>query len=274
RWILSRLSAAAVEVTRNLEAFRFHEAAESAYHFFRGELADWYLELIKPRMQTDAGAASRGAAKATLVHVLDGALRLLHPVMPYITEALWLRLPAPAGIAREDSLVIARWPGAAPRDEIAEAQMDALMELIGAVRALRSEHKVPADSRIRVHLTNPGPSLRDALSAEERAVRRMARVDTVTVNGGAEGMGAHAVLRSGADLFLPLADVIDVAQERQRLGRELERVEGQLQATEARLASEQFAARAPAEIVAREREKADSLRDQRDRLRAKLRDFD
>jgi valyl-tRNA synthetase len=105
---------------------------------------------------------------------------------------------------------------------------------------------------------------------EERALRRMARVE-VTVNGGAEGMGAHAVLRSGADLFLPLAGVIDVEQERQRLGRELERIEGQLRATEARLSSEQFAARAPAEIVAREREKADSLRDQRDRLGAKLR---
>jgi valyl-tRNA synthetase len=270
RWILSRLSAAVSDVTRNLEAFRFHEAGESAYHFFRGELADWYLELIKPRMQADATSASRGAAKATLVHVLDGALRLLHPIMPYITEALWLRLPVPVDTEREDSLVIARWPTPAPGDDDAEAQLDALMELIGAVRTLRSEYDVPAGSRIRVQLTNPGPSLRSALDAEERAVQRMARVASVVVNGAVEGVGAHAVLRSGADLFLPLADVIDVAQERQRLGRELERMEGQLRATDSRLASEQFAARAPADIVAREREKAASLRDQVDRLRAKL----
>ncbi|HSJ30184.1 MAG TPA: valine--tRNA ligase [Longimicrobiales bacterium] len=271
RWILSRLSAATTDVTRQLDAFRFHEAAESAYHFFWGELADWYLELIKPRMQPDASATSRAAAKATLVHVLDGALRLLHPIMPYITESLWLRLPVPTGTEREESLVTGRWPEPGVRDENAEAQMDALMELIGAVRTLRSEYNVPAGSHVRVQLSNPGPSLRDALAAEERALRRMARVGDVTVNGSAEGMGAHAVLRSGADLFLPLADVIDVEQERRRLGRELERIEGQLRATEARLSSEQFAARAPAEIVAREREKADSLRDQRDRLGAKLR---
>ncbi|HSK21126.1 MAG TPA: valine--tRNA ligase [Longimicrobiales bacterium] len=271
RWILSRLSAATADVTRQLEAFRFHEAAESAYHFFWGELADWYLELIKPRMQTDASAASRAAAKATLVHVLDGALRLLHPIMPYITESLWLRLPVATGSEREESLVTGRWPEPGMRDADAEAQMEALMELIGAVRTLRSEYNVPAGSHVRVQLSNPGPSLREALAAEERALRRMARVGEVTVNGSAEGMGAHAVLRSGADLFLPLADVIDVKQERQRLGRELERIEGQLRATEARLSSEQFAARAPAEIVAREREKADSLRDQRDRLDAKLR---
>jgi valyl-tRNA synthetase len=273
RWILSRLSAATGAVTRHLEAFRFHEAAESGYHFFWGELADWYLELIKPRMQPDAEAGSRTAAKATLVHVLDGALRLLHPIMPYITEALWLRLPVCSDAAREESLVIARWPEPAARDEAAEAQMEALMELIGAVRALRSEYSVPAATHVRVQLTSPGPSLRAALRAEERALRRMARVGNVTVNGAVEGMGAHAVLKSGADLFVPLADVIDVAQERQRLRKELDRIEGQLRATDARLSSDQFAARAPADIVAKEREKADSLRDQRERLAAKLSGF-
>jgi valyl-tRNA synthetase len=159
----------------------------------------------------------------------------------------------------------------APRDADAEAQLDALMELIGAVRTLRSEYNVPPASRIHVHLSNPGPVLRAALSAEERAVLRMARAEAVTVNGSGQGTGAHAVLRSGADLFLPLADVIDLEQERQRLGRELERLEGQLTATRSRLSSDQFTARAPADIVAREREKADSLQDQRDRLAAKLR---
>lgn len=267
RWILSRLAAATGDVTRNLEAFRFHEAAESAYHFFWGELADWYLELIKPRMQADAPDVSRSAARATLVHVLDGVLRLLHPIMPYITEALWLRLPRRTD---EESLVVARWPEPSGRDADAEEQMGDLMELIGAVRTLRSEYNVPPASHIQVQLTNPGASLRSALAVEERALRRMARVEHVTVNGGAGGMGAHAVLRSGADLFLPLADVIDVQQERNRLTKELERVDGQLRSTHARLESEQFIARAPADIVAREREKAESLRDQRERLHAKL----
>ncbi|HEX6307883.1 MAG TPA: valine--tRNA ligase [Longimicrobiales bacterium] len=269
RWILSRLSVATADVTRHLEAFRFHEAAESAYHFFWGELADWYVELIKPRMQEEGAVASRRAARATLVHVLDGVLRLLHPIMPYITDALWRRLPLPDR-ARAASLVIAAWPVPSARDEEAEAQLEALMELIGTVRTLRSEYNVPAASQVRIHLTGPGPALRDALGAEERAVRRLARVEAVMVNGAVEGTGAHAVLRSGADLFLPLAGVIDVEQERQRLVKELDRIGNQLLATESRLASEQFTARAPAEIVAREREKAASLRDQHGRLAAKL----
>jgi valyl-tRNA synthetase len=256
-------------VTRNLEAFRFHEAAEACYHFFWGELADWYLELIKPRMQADG--ASRDAAKATLVHVLDGAMRLLHPIMPFVTEALWQRLPLPEGGTREDSLVIARWPEPVRVDADAEQQVGALMELIGAVRTLRSEYNIPAAAQVRVRLTNLSPALSAALRTEERAVRRLARVEDVALGAGSNGdLGAHAVLRSGADLFLPLAGIIDVERERQRLGRELDRVEGQLRGTEARLASGQFTDRAPADIVAREREKADSLRDQRERLAAKL----
>jgi valyl-tRNA synthetase len=271
RWILSRLAVATTDVTRNLEAFRFHEAAESGYHFFWGELADWYLELIKPRMQESGDAASRAAAQATLVHVLDGAMRLLHPIMPFITEALWSRLPVPAGVTKDASLVIGRWPEAAPRDADAEAQMEALMELIGTVRTLRSEYNVPPASMVSLRLTGVGAALGGALAAEERAVRRMARVETIVRNGGdGSALGAHAVLRSGADLFLPLAGIIDVDRERQRLARELERIDGQLRGTEARLGSEKFTARAPADIVAREREKADSLRDQRGRLAEKL----
>jgi valyl-tRNA synthetase len=276
RWILSRLSAATTDVTRNLESFRFHEAAESAYHFFWGELADWYLELIKPRMQEGGDERSRAAARATLVHVLDGSLRLLHPIMPFITEALWQRLPAPAGVRREESLVIGHWPTSTPADEEAEARMTALMELIGAVRTLRSEYNVPAASRVAVRLTNPSPALEAALSAETRAVERLARVESITTNGAVAGgsAGAHAVLRGGTDVFVPLAGVIDVEQERQRLTRELERIDGQVRSTEQRLASEQFTSRAPAEIVAREREKAESLRDQRARLAAKLEGLD
>jgi valyl-tRNA synthetase len=287
RWILSRLNAAAADVTRSLETFRFHEAAEGGYHFFWGELADWYLELIKPRMQDRENEASREAAKATLVHVLDGALRLLHPIMPFITEALWLRLPVPVGATKEESLVVGHWPAGGQRDNAAESRMAALMELIGAVRTLRSEYNVPPAAMVAIRLSDAGPELQAALDAESRAVRRLCRVDAIgsSSDGGGPGegeggtpaeaaapkeLGAHAVLRSGADLFLPLAGIIDVDQERGRLGKELTRIDGQLRSTEARLASEQFTARAPAEIVAREREKADSLRDQRDRLAAKL----
>jgi valyl-tRNA synthetase len=272
RWILSRLSAATAGMTRHLEAFRFHEAAETAYHFFWGELADWYLELIKPRMQADAESASRQAAHATLVRALDGAMRLLHPIMPFITEAIWRRLPLPDGDRMTASLVVAEWPQPRGVDKDAEARMNALMELIGTVRTLRSEYNVPAASMVGIRLANLSPALRDALGIEARALRRLARVDDIGTDGqdGTSEAGAHAVLRGGTDLFVPLSGIIDIEKERQRLDRELQRMELQLQTTEARLSSDTFTARAPAEVVAREQEKAASLRDQRDRLAAKL----
>ncbi|MBI4544541.1 MAG: valine--tRNA ligase [Gemmatimonadetes bacterium] len=286
RWILSRLAAAADEVTSALETFRFHEAAEVLYRFFWGELADWYLELVKPRFYgerpglgtgTGAGSseASREAAKATLVEVLDGVLRLLHPIMPFISEALWLRLPWPGGREREQSLVIAAWPAPRPerREEQAEREMGALIELIGVVRTLRSEYNIPAGRELEVRLSHVAPALQAALSAEERALRRLARVGAVVYSDGALADargGAHAVLRSGAELFVPLAGVLDVERERARLGREAERVGGQLRAAESKLANPRFLSQAPENVILREREKAAHFRDQLDKLLRKL----
>jgi valyl-tRNA synthetase len=273
RWILSRLDAAVEDVTRQLESLRFHEAAEAAYHFFWGEVADWYIELIKGRLRGDAGEASADAARAVLVATLDGALRLLHPVMPFITESLWLRLPVAEGAKREASLVVAQWPVAGSRrDGDAEARMTALMELIGAVRTLRSEYNVPVAAPVALRLGNVAPDLAAALEEEGRALERLARVGDVARDGavGARGTGAHAVLKGGTELFMPLEGLIDLDRERQRLRQEMERVDGLLGGVLSRLGNESFVKRAPAEVVAREREKAENFRDQRDRLARKL----
>jgi len=273
RWILSRLSAATEEVTRHLEAFRPHEAASTVYHFFWDEFADWYIELVKPRFRGEAGEASRAAAAATLVEVLDGIFRLLHPFMPFVSETLWRRLPVPAGRGREESLVVARWPERRPEreDPAAEAEFAALQELIGVIRALRSEYNVPPSQRVEARLNGVPEVLRRALAAESRALRPLAGVESVVEGAGERGeAGAHAVLRNGAELFLPLAGVIDLDRERERLRKELERVDGQLRGVASKLANEQFVARAPAEVVAREREKETGLREQRERLLQKL----
>lgn len=272
RWILSRMTRASAEVTRQLEQFRFDEAAEAARAFFWNELADWYLELIKPRMQDDAPAASRQAAQATLVVALDTVLRLLHPIMPFVTEALWRKLPAYGGETRAEALITARWPqsDAARIDADAEARMHALIELIGAVRALRTEYKVPPSTHLQVRLGNVDAPLEAALAVEERALRRMARVNAIERGNGTAAGGAHAVLRSGTELFIPLEDIIDMDRERARLAAEVQRLEGQLRGTESKLVNEAFVARAPADVVAREREKAASLREQLERLGDKL----
>lgn len=282
RWILSRLSRTTRRVDAALESYRLHEAAEAVHSFFWGEVADWYLELIKTRLQGEAevGEASREAAKATLVAVLDGVFRLLHPIMPFITEALWRRLPWPRGVDRAESLIVAEWPAPRPEweDRASEASMGALQELISTVRGLRSEYDVPQRARVSVRLLHTPDVLRSALDVEERSLRRLAGVETVEYpadggevgDGATGGAGAHAVLQSGAELFLPLAQLIDVGREQDRLREELGRVERLLASASGRLASDQFLTRAPAEVVEREREKATSLADQRDRLARKL----
>jgi valyl-tRNA synthetase len=270
RWILSRVDAAVGEVTRQLEAFRFHEAAGAAYHFFWGELADWYLELVKPRFREEADEASRAAAQATLASALDAALRMLHPFMPFITEALWQRLPL-AG-QREPSLVIAQWPRAGEgwKHAAAEREMDELMELISAVRTLRSEYNVPPSATVEIRLDNVSGPLGSALAAEERCLRRLARVEGVRADGGRGGAGATAVLRGGTELFIPLEGIIDLDRERQRIAKEVARLAGLIRGTEGKLGNASFVERAPAEVVDREREKLGSYQAQRDRLAVQL----
>ena len=169
--------------------------------------------------------------------------------------------------------MIAAWPAGdeAGRDREAEAQMDALMELIGAVRTLRSEYEAAPAAMIRIHLSNVSAELASALAVEGRVLERLARVEHVETGGsGAHRAGAHAVLRDGTELFVPLAGLIDVERERERLTRELERLDGQLRATESRLENRDFVERAPTGVVERERDKAASFRDQRERLSVKL----
>ena len=273
RWILSRFSATAGEVTEDLERFRLHEVADRLYHFFWGEFADWYLELVKSRVHGDAGEESREAARSTLVAVFDGICRLLHPVVPFVTSELWNRLPWPEGPNRPEALIVARWPRPDPtlEDPEAEERMESLRELINQVRSLRKEYGVPEGKRVSIFLGEASEGLRRVVERQGVALRRLARVERVALDGASpEGIGAHAVLRDGAELFLPLAGVIDLERERKRLADEISRIEGQLAGTRRRLANERFLSRAPEEIVARERNKAESFRERADKLGRKL----
>jgi valyl-tRNA synthetase len=270
RWILSRLSRAAADVTSAYERFRLQDGATRGYDFFWGELADWYLELVKPRLYGDMGDASRRAAQATLAHVLDGAMRVLHPVMPFITEAVWQRLPRAEGDA--PSLMVAPWPSGDPAwvDEAAEARMAELQAVIGAVRYIRGEYGIAPGARVPLRVTDAGDEVRQTLEANRRALRDLARVEELTFVGADGEVGASAVLRSGTELFVPLAGVIDLDRERARLREEIDRLEGQRSATEKKLANERFVSRAPEEVVGRERDKLASFAEQKERLATKL----
>jgi valyl-tRNA synthetase len=270
RWILSRLSRAARETTDAMERFRLQEAALRAYDFFWGDLADWYLEMVKPRLRGDAGEESARAARATLAEALDGALRLLHPVVPFITETVWQKLPRADG--DPPALIVAPWPRPRPEreDAAAEAAVEEIQAVIGAVRGIRAEYGIQPSVRVPLRVTAASAEAREALEAGRRALHDLCRVEALAFAGADGEVGASAVLRSGTELFVPLAGVIDLDRERARLRAERERLAGLVQSTARKLENEGFVSRAPAEVVEREREKLASLDEQRARIAAKL----
>ena len=273
RWILSRLETTVLTVTDDMERFRLHEVADRLYHFFWGDLADWYLELVKNRLRGDVDEGSREAARTTLVTVLDRVLRLLHPLIPFVTTALWERLPWPAGEERPDDLIIAPWPRGSEgwSDPGAERKVSDFQEFLTAVRSLRKEYGVGEGEGVAVHVTEGESGLRATLFAQAATLERMGRITGILWEPPVEGaIGAHAVLRSGAQLFLPLEGVIDLEQERDRLRSEIDRVRGRKASTEGKLANAAFVERAPAEVVAKEREKLHTATEQLRGLEQKL----
>ena len=272
RWILSRMQRAVGDVTEDLERFRLHEVSDRLYHFVWGDFADWYLELIKPRMQGASGDESLQSARATLVVVLDGICRLLHPLTPFVTSALWDRLPSPEGSVRPEALMIAEWPevNEALLDPESETRLQELQELITQVRSLRKEYGVAEGTGVTVKLTGLQDGFRTMVEEQGAALRRLARVDQCDLDTPADGVGAHAVLKNGAEVFVPLEGVIDITRERERLQGEIERLGGQLDGSRKMLANESFVQQAPEEVVEREREKARSFEEQLDKLTNKL----
>jgi len=266
RWILARCETAVVEVTEALERFRLNEAAASAYRFVWSDLADWYIEQIKPRLYGDQPGGD--VARAVVGQTFDVGLRLLHPVMPFITEALWKRLP---GRIPEASISTSIWPlsDRRARDADAVRRFGLVQELVGAVRQIRAEYGVPPGQAVRVALGNLGPEARETFAAEHGTITRLAKVSNLGFGDGGERVGGHAVLTDGTAVFVPLGDAIDVERECSRLGAEVERLLQLITGQEKKLGNQQFTTKAPAAVVEREREKLASWREQHEVLARK-----
>ncbi|MCH7565223.1 MAG: hypothetical protein IH968_15535, partial [Gemmatimonadetes bacterium] len=187
---------------------------------------------------------------------------------------IWDRLPTPNGAARPEALMVAPWPtpDAARRDEAAEAAMADLQELIVQVRSLRKEYNVPEGQRVGVVLGSVPEAFAATIADQREAVERLARVEDVHLETDeTAGAGAHAVLKNGTEVFVPLEGVIDVVKERERLRTEIERLGDQVKGARSKLENESFVSRAPEDVVARERAKADSFAEQMEKLQVKLR---
>jgi valyl-tRNA synthetase len=267
RWILSRLQGVIGDVTEALERFRLNDAVGILYRFVWDELADWYLEQVKPRLYGDVPGGD--LARAILGHVFETVLRLLHPSMPFITEALWAALPG----TREPVLAGAAWPTPDPTfaDQEAEDRFVRVQGLVSAVRNIRAEYGVAPGRSVRAFVQPASLDAVEAFNAEQRTIERLARIERLVAGDAPSGVGAHAVLGDGSAVFVPLGDAIDVARECARLREEMERIDGQLAGLARTLSNERFLAKAPADVVARERAKESSWREQRATLADKLR---
>ena len=257
RWILSRQQHAVRRVDEELDAFRIHGAAEVLRDFFRGDFADWYLESVKHRLRP--GGPGREAARSVLVHVLDGVCRLLHPMIPFVTEEMWGMLPGSGD--RDGPLIVARWPVPSPglTDPQAEAGFEWLRELIVRVRGLRKEYRVGEGTEVALYVT--GGASAELLAGREEMLRRLARIAAVQqAPPPPNAAGAGAVLRDGTEVFLPLEGVIDVERERTRVAREMDRLAARMKGLEKKLANENFLTRAPEAVVERERQKLASCK--------------
>jgi valyl-tRNA synthetase len=274
RWILSRMERVVAEVRAGLDAFEFNAVAARLYEFIWHEYCDWYLELSKLALAGDsgsAGGAARAAADAArrvLAVMLERTLRLLHPIMPFITEELWQNLPgwarAAEGAPAAEHLTVAAYPRPRPEriDAEAEATMERIMQVVRAVRNLRAEVGLAPGRRLGLQIYAADAGLRTTVETNRQAIEALARVDGLEVLAGA-GRPSDALLVAldGMELYVPVLGVIDVARERVRLEKEMQKVAGELVQVQAKLAKESFVERAPESVVEKERERAASLRE-------------
>ena len=251
RWILSRFNRVTAEVNDALATYRFHEAANRIYDFFWGEFCDWYLELIKSRLNVEEGADQAPArlACANLVSLFDASLRLLHPVMPFITEEIWQAMYE--GQPPLKSIALAGYPQADERqfDLNSETEMAILQDLIVNVRNVRAELKVEPKVRVPIEVFAHEPGIRAMIGQNRGAVERLAGVEKLTFVEGS--LAKHAGARSTArfDVHVVYEKKIDVAAERERLQKELEKLEREFTNNQRQLSNEQFLSKAPEKIV-------------------------
>jgi len=248
RWIFFRLAAAAAQVNHALQDFRFHEACQVSYQFFWGDFCDWYIEWVKPQL-SDSDRETAVAAWRNIFAVLDAALRLLHPVMPFLTEGLWHQLPQPDG-AR--SIALDRFPEALTKweDNDANKDMMVLQEIITAARNIRAEMKIDQKRKIPADLSSSDSAIRKLAELNAEPLTRLATLSALNISSSRlDGAGAAVRSTSQFDLRIAYGDAIDKDVEIARLQKEIDRLAKDIESKRGRLGDETFLSKAPAKIV-------------------------
>ena len=262
RWILSRTHHTVASVTRLLESYQFGEAGRAIQDFTWNEFCDWYLELAKISLRE--GNVDKNAVRHTLLAVLETILTLLHPFMPFVTEAIWRHLPA-----RDGFLMAAEWPAAGARDEAIESEIDNVIEVVRAIRNIRAEFRLPAGTRVPATVVGRQA---DVIAGHCKVIERLARLSDLSLAASSADRPKESfhLLAGQLEVYVPFAGLIDLDKERQRIAGEIEGVRNQTARVEQRLSSSGFVNKAPAEVVERERTRLVQLNDQSAKLHSRL----
>jgi valyl-tRNA synthetase len=260
RWILSRLDSALAAANQGVGEYRLDDASLALYHFVWDELCDWYVELTKPLL-AGADEAAAQETRAVLVHVLEVILRALHPMLPFITEELWQNVPKQAGHAT--ACAVAPYPQAGReglRDLAAERELTWLMAVIGAARAIRSEHDLTLKTKLALTLRTGEPEKRALLEAQRGAIESLVNANMV-LEPPHDAIPEHTAtaVAEGITVLVPLSGLVDMGKEKERLARELTKAEKDLATLAKKLSNADFLARAPAEVVAKDKERSAEL---------------
>ena len=257
KWILSRLQDTVKDVTGLLERFELGEAGRAIYDFIWSEVCDWYIEIAKPRLYNKEAAAERATAQHVLATVLVSAMKLLHPYMPFITEEIYQCLPHEA-----ESIMISKWPVADEKliDPEAERGMNAIMDSIKAIRNMRAEVNANPGKKIPAIML-VSEDLREVVAHNDSYIKLLGGIDNLELRplNGEKPENAMAAVVTGIEVYLPLAGLIDVEKETQRLSKELAAMEKDLQRAGGKLNNAGFLAKAPEDVIAKERAKYEEL---------------
>jgi valyl-tRNA synthetase len=270
RWIAGECQRTAHALTQAIEQHRYNEAAGPIYRFVWNIYCDWYLELIKPVLSGE-DTPQKAQTQATAAWTLDQILKLLHPFMPFVTEELWARMAEHAGITRDSMLVLAPWPELAGlEDEAADREVDWVIRLISEIRSLRAEMNVPAAAKVRAVLVGADAPIRARASAHEEVIKRLARLSSVEFAKSVPKGSVQMVL-DGVSVALPLAGIVDLAEESGRLRREIDKIGSEIEKLDAKLQNAQFVARAPEHVIEEQRDRRTEAAATAERLKQALR---
>jgi len=272
RWILSRLTSVTRTLAEALDEYRFNDAAGALYHFVWHEFCDLYLEAVKPALYGKEGEERLGATRNVLRHVLKNTLILLHPFVPFVTEEIWHKLPRTSG-----SIMTAAFPLDTPEDPLpgednkAESRMELISGMITGIRNIRGEMGIAPSLALDVTLQSSDNYIRGAAADNQDLLINLARLKSFTAEKpGPRPKAAATAIVANATLFVSLEGIIDFAKEAGRLEKEMQKIDIELGKLSKKLNNDDFLNKAPDQVVAKVREKSDSLAEKQDKLKINL----